>query len=91
MATKLSRNDLASGMHIEGLPNEVLVEISKNLSHRRDLMNLRLASRLFNSIAIEQFGKVCFSKVFVALTKSSLKKLVQITSNPTFARHVSTV
>ncbi|CAH0056295.1 unnamed protein product [Clonostachys solani] len=72
---------------LASLPNELLLQICRSLASSTDLSNFRLVCRLFGEIGLPVLGK----RVTFALLPESINRLRDISSDPFFRRHTSTI
>ncbi|CAI6064782.1 unnamed protein product [Clonostachys chloroleuca] len=72
---------------LSSLPNELILQICKRLASDTDLSNLRLVCRLFGEVGLPALG----TRVTFALLPESINRLRDISSDPVFSRHTSSV
>jgi hypothetical protein len=76
--------------HIPHLPNEILYEVVSYVADE-DVLNLRMSARIFQSITANRFAVTFFEDRAYDMSLQGLKALVEITEQPSFARHIKTV
>uniref|UniRef100_A0A8H7N863 F-box domain-containing protein n=1 Tax=Bionectria ochroleuca TaxID=29856 RepID=A0A8H7N863_BIOOC len=72
---------------LSSLPNELLLQLCKRLASDTDLSNFRLVCRLFGEVGLPALG----TRVTFALLPESINRLRDISLDPVFRRHTTTV
>ncbi|CAG9989516.1 unnamed protein product [Clonostachys byssicola] len=72
---------------LSSLPNELLLQICKRLASDTDLSNFRLVCRRFGEVSLPALG----TRVTFALLPESINRLRDISSDPVFSGHTTTI